>query len=51
MLPGGNKDALTVKDLTYYNVDEYKDEISDSDKKIDASKDLITDTHVRNTSV
>ena len=33
------------------NWDEYEDEISDSDKNPEASKDPIIDTHVRNTSV
>ena len=32
-------------------MDEYEDEISDSDKKPEASKDPIIDTHVRNTLV
>ena len=42
---------MTVNDLAYYNLDEYEDEISDSDKKVEAKKKPITDTHVRNTSV
>ena len=29
--PGENKDASTFNDSVYYNLDEYKDEISDSD--------------------
>ena len=49
--PGINKDASTVNDLEYYNLDEYKYEISDSDKKVEARKEPITDTHFRNTSV
>ena len=48
-LPGINKNASTVNDSAYYNLDEYEDEISDSDKKVEASKEPITDTHVRNT--
>ena len=50
-LPGKNKYALTINDLEYHNQDEYEDEISDSDKKFEASKETITDTHVRNTPV
>ena len=49
--PGKNKDASTINDLAYHNLDEYEDEISDSDKKVEASKEPITDTHVRNTSI
>ena len=48
---GKNKDASTVNNSAYYNQDEYEDEISDMDKKVEASKEPITDTHVRNTSV
>ena len=40
-----------VNHLEYYNLDEYKDEISDSSKQVEASKYPITDTHVSNTSV
>ena len=32
-------------------MDKQKDEISDSDKNVEVSKEPITDTHVRNTSV
>ena len=46
---GGNKDASTVNDSAYYNLDDYNDEISYSDKKVEARKEPITDTHVRNT--
>ena len=49
--PGKNKDASKINDSAYHNLDEYEDEIIDSDKNIEASKELITDTHVRNTSV
>ena len=42
---------LTINDSAYYNEDEHKDEISDSSKQVEASKEPITDTHVRNTSV
>ena len=30
--PGKNKDALTINDLAYHNLDEYEDEIIDSSK-------------------
>ena len=46
-----NKDALTVNDSAYHNFDGYEDEISDSSKQVEASKEPITDTHFRNTSV
>ena len=49
--PGKNKDALTINDSTYQNLDEYEDEISDSDIKVEASKEPIIDTHVCNASV
>ena len=49
--PWKDKDALKVNDLAYHNSDEYEDEISDSDKNVEASKEPITDTHVHNTSV
>ena len=48
--PGKNKDASTVNDLAYHNLDEYKDEISDSIKQVEESKEPITDTYVCNTS-
>ena len=51
MSPGENKDALTVNNSGYHNLDEYEDEISDSSKQVQASKEPITDTNVRNTSV
>ena len=47
MLPGKNKDASTVNDLAYHNLDEYKYEISDSSKNVEAIKEPITDdTHI-----
>ena len=49
--PWKDKDALKVKILAYYNSDEYEDEISDSDKKVEESKEPIKYTHVHNTSV
>ena len=36
--PGVYKDALTVNNSAYYNLDEYEDEISDSDKNPEARK-------------
>ena len=48
---GKNKDATTVIDWAYHNSDEYEDEISDSSKQVETSKDPITDNHVCNTSV
>ena len=51
MSPGKNKDASTVNNLAYHNSDEYEDEISDLSKQFEESKEPITDTHVRNTSV
>ena len=51
MSPGKYKDASTFNDSAYNNLDEYKDEKSDSDKKVEAGKDPVTDTHVRNRSV
>ena len=51
MSPGKNKDASTVNDSAYHNLDEYKYEISDSDKNPEARKQPITDTKVHNTSV
>ena len=47
--PGKNKDASTINDSAYHNLDEHEDEISDSDKNVEVSKEPITDTHVRNT--
>ena len=49
--PWKDKDATTVNDSAYHNLDEYEDEISDSDKNVEARKQPITDTHVSNTSV
>ena len=46
MSPGKNKDASTVKDSAYHNSDEDEDEKSNSSKKVDASKEPITDTHI-----
>ena len=51
MLPGENKYASTVNDSAYHNSYEYEDKISDSSKQVEASKEPITYTHVRNTSV
>ena len=49
--PWKDKDASTVNDSVYTFLNEYEDEISDSDKKVEASKVPIKDTHVHNTSV
>ena len=49
--PGINKDASKVNDQAYYNLYEYKYEISYSSKQIEASKEPITETRVRNTPV
>ena len=51
MSPRKNKYASTVNDSAYHNSDEYEDKISDLSKQVDASKDPISDTYVRNTSV
>ena len=40
-----------IIDSEYHNSDEHEDEISDSDKNIEASKESITNIHVSNTSV
>ena len=40
-----------INNSAYHNSDEHKDEINHSDKKVQASKEPITDTHVCNTSV
>ena len=47
---GKNKDASTINYSAYHNLDEYEDEISDLDKKFEASEEPITDNHVCNTS-
>ena len=49
--PGENKDASAINDSAYHNSEEYRDEISDSSKQVESSKEPIIDTHVRNTSV
>ena len=50
-LPRENKDASTINDSEYYESDEHEVEISYSSKHVEVSKEPITDTHVRNTSV
>ena len=42
------KDILTINDLVYYESDEHVDTISDSSKQVDASKELIKETHIVN---
>ena len=49
--PWKDKDATTVNDLAYTFLNSYDDEISDSSKQVEASKEPIKDTHVHNTSV
>ena len=49
--PWKDKDATTVKDTAYKFLNSYDDEINDSSKQIETSKDTIKDTHVRDTSV
>ena len=51
MSPGKNKNASTVNNSAYHNSDEYEDEISDSSKQVEASKEPIPYNHVCNTSV
>ena len=48
---GNIKDASTIDDSAYYKSDEREVEIRDLSKQVEASKEPITDTHVRNTSV
>ena len=45
-LLGKNKDASTINDSAYYELDEHKVEIRDSSKQVEASKKLITYTQV-----
>ena len=49
--PWKYKDASTVNDSAVTFLNEYEDDISDSDKKVEASKEPIKDTHVHDTSV
>ena len=49
-LPWKDKDASTVSDSAYIFLNSYVDEISYSDKMVEASKETIKDTHVHNTS-
>ena len=44
--PWNDKDATTVNDTAYTFLNPYYDEISDSDKKVEASRYPIKDTHV-----
>ena len=48
--PWKDKDASTDNNLAYIFLNEYEDRISDSDQKVEASKESIKDTHVHNTS-
>ena len=45
---GKNKDASTINNSAYYESDEHEDEISDSSKQFEASKEPFTDTHIVN---
>ena len=49
--PWKDKDATTVNDTAYTFLNSYDDEISDSDKMVEAIKEPIKDTHDHNTSV
>ena len=49
--PWKDKDATAVNDTAYTFLNSYDDEISDSYKMVEASKEPIKDTHVDNTSV
>ena len=48
-LPWKDKDAITVNDTAYTFLNSYDNEISDSDKMVEASKEPIEDTHAHNT--
>ena len=47
--PWKYKDATTVNDKAYTFLNSYDDEIRDSDKMVEASKEPNKDTHVHNT--
>ena len=49
--PWKDKDSTTVNDTAYIFLNSYDDEISNSDKVLEASKNPIKDTHVHNISV
>ena len=49
--PWKDKDATTVNNTAYIYLNSYDDEISDSDKMVEASKDPIKDSHVHNRSI
>ena len=53
--PVKNKDASTINNLAYYELDGHEVGISDSSKQVEASKEPIIDTHIvdraRNLSV
>ena len=46
MSPMKKKEAKTIDDSVYPESDEHADTISDSSKKVDASKKQITETHI-----
>ena len=49
--PWKYKDATTVNDMAYSFLNEYDDEISDSSKQVETSKEPIKDNHVHDISV
>ena len=49
--PWKDKDTTTVNDTAYTFLNSYDDEISDSSKQVETSKEPIKDTHVHDTSV
>ena len=49
--PWKDKYVTTVNDMAYTFLNSYDDEISDSGKMVEASKNPIKDTHVHTTSV
>ena len=49
--PWKDIDAKTVNNTAYTFLNSYDDEISDSSKQVETSKDPIKDTHVHDTSV
>ena len=46
-----NKDASTINDLVYYELDENADTISDSSKQVDASNNPSKDTKILKKSI
>ena len=46
--PMKKKEAKTIDNLVYHELDEHVDKISDSSKQVDASNKPITDSHIFN---